>query len=69
MYEKTDRPNIVRDTTTKALINNDITKLNGYKIQKQKMREVDELKKGFADIKADLKNMRAILEEILKKVE
>lgn len=56
-----DHDNLVRDTKTKAVLNEDLTSLNAYKKQREKLRqkdaEVQSLKEEISEIKSILKTL------------
>lgn len=73
--EKTDQPDVLRDKKSGALINTNSKKLSGYKLQKQKMREINNLKSGYdtlikenKKLREDLEKIKLTLDEVIKKV-
>lgn len=62
--EKTDQPDVLRDKRSGALINTNSTKLNGYKLQKQKMRELDNLKRNYSILKKEHDALKQEFEDL-----
>lgn len=65
---KTELKNIVRDTESGALLNNDNSALLAYKAQKKKASELDELKQRVNNIENQFANVNNLLNKILEKL-
>jgi hypothetical protein len=57
---------MIRDKISNALINNDVETLNKYKLEKLKLRKLEELTKEMTSIKASLTSISFRIEKIEK---
>lgn len=69
MLKKTEREGILKDEQSGALINIDKQGLNGYKLQKKRFQEIDQLKSENIMIKKELVEIKETLQMLLEKVE
>lgn len=69
MLKRTEIDGIIKDERSGALINIDKQALNGYKLQKNKFREIDSIKKDLSMLKEEVKKIESILKMLLEKVE
>ena len=56
--------NLVRDEKTGALLNNDVTSLNKYKLEREKKRKMDLLSKEVKEIRKILSSVCERLDKI-----
>ena len=68
MLEKTERPDVYKDTSTNTIVNKDINKLNEYKQKKKLMQKTTEvsdeirlLRNEIAEIKKMVADMYSML--------
>lgn len=52
---------IVRDKTSNALINEDLSELNKYKVQREQYRKIDQLQKQFEELKIQLLEIKEMI--------
>lgn len=66
----TDNPNLVRDTTNRAILNIDRDGLERYKAQrqvlKQRMEEQQEVKNKVEKLEEDITEIKSLLHELLQ---
>jgi hypothetical protein len=55
---------MIRDNSSKALINNDVASLNKYKIERDKLRQYDRLRQDVIEIKKTLSSLCERLDKI-----
>jgi LPS O-antigen subunit length determinant protein (WzzB/FepE family) len=67
MKVKTDVNGIVRDTTTGALLNTDLSGLEAYKKAKKKNAEMDSLKLEVNSIKSEMTEIKNLLIKLVEK--
>ena len=60
-----DRPELVKDTTTKAVLNTDTTALDAYRRRREAQREVKTMCEEIDDIKNDIADIKSLLKEII----
>ena len=60
-----DRPELVKDTTTKAVLNTDTTALDAYRRRREAQREVRNMSDEIDDIKNDIAVIKSLLTEII----
>lgn len=60
-----DRPELVKDTTTKAVLNTDTTALEAYRRRREAQREVRNMSEEIDDIKNDIADIKSLLKEII----
>ena len=60
-----DRPDLVKDTTTKAVLNTDTTALEAYRRRRESQREVRNMCEEIDDIKNDIADIKSLLKEII----
>lgn len=63
-YIQTEIDNLVRDPTTNALLNKDMSALNAYKIQRARALEVEGLKARDAEREARIERMENDIDHI-----
>jgi hypothetical protein len=64
---KTEQPSILRDTDSNALINNNITQYEVYRAGRAKSLQVDQLAKEVDNVKSDIKDIKALLIQLVSK--
>jgi hypothetical protein len=69
MLKRTEKEGVYKDTKSGALINKSKDRLTAYKIQKQKMREINDLKTEVAFMKSQMETLVSEIEALKKKVE
>lgn len=69
MLKRTEKEGVYKDTKSGALINKNKDRLTAYKIQKQKMREINDLKTEVAFMKSQMETLVSEIEALKKKVE
>lgn len=72
-----DRPNLVRDVNSKALLNTDIRSLNEYQLKKRMLTSIETSESEINNIKqqlnkidsleSDMKDIKALLQRIINK--
>lgn len=60
-----DRPELVKDTTTKAVLNTDTTALEAYRRRREAQRDVRNMCEEIDDIKNDIADIKSLLKEII----
>lgn len=55
---------MIRDNASKALVNNDIAALNKYKIERDKLRKIEQLSQEMIEVKKLLSSVCERLEKI-----
>lgn len=68
MLKKTDIPGVYKDTKSGALINKDKGRVNAYKKQKQRAREVDNMLSEFKAMKEENEQLKVELKKLKDKV-
>ena len=64
-YVKTEHGNIVRDTESTALLNNDVVAFNAYKEQRAKSMQVDNVANEVDALKSELKDIKELLMQVV----
>jgi hypothetical protein len=59
---------MIRDKSSKALINNDIESLNKYKIERKMIRQTDNLSKEISKLKEIIEGVCERIENLEKRV-
>lgn len=54
---------MIRDEKTKALINPDLESFNKYKVEREKVREIKNMKMEIEILKEQVKNLYQLLQE------
>jgi hypothetical protein len=67
MIQKTDVPNLVRDTTTRALINTDNGAFSTYKENRNREIRVSSICDQVNSLQNDLQQIKSLLTSILNK--
>lgn len=67
MLTQTKEANIYKDERTGALINKDKGKLQTYKIQKKKMREMNDLMNRVSELEKTVAALEETIKGLLKK--
>jgi DNA-binding transcriptional regulator GbsR (MarR family) len=60
-----DRPDLVKDDVTKAVLNTDATALDAYRRRREAQREVKTMCQEIDDIKNDIADIKSLLREII----
>ena len=60
-----DRPELVKDDVTKAVLNTDATALDAYRKRREAQREVKTMCDEIDDIKNDIADIKSLLKEII----
>lgn len=61
-----DYPQYVKDDTTNAVLNNDLTALNEYKIKKQLQTNINTINTEMENIKSDISEIKSLLLALTK---
>lgn len=64
-YIKTEHGNIVRDTDSTALLNNDVVAFHAYKEQRAKALQVDRVAQEVDSLKSELKDIKELLMQVV----
>lgn len=64
-----DKPNLVRDEKTRAVLNTDKRALDQYKAQKARNKELDNLKNDVDSIRDDMVQLKFMMSKILEKLD
>jgi hypothetical protein len=62
-----DRPELVKDNVTKAVLNTDTTALGAYRRRREAQREVKTMCEEIDDIKNDISEIKSLLRDIINK--
>lgn len=62
-----DRPELVKDDVTKAVLNTDTTALEAYRRRREAQREVQNMSDEINDIKNDISEIKSLLRDIINK--
>ena len=62
-----DRPELVKDDVTKAVLNTDTTALDAYRRRREAQREVKTMCEEIDDIKNDISEIKSLLRDIINK--
>ena len=68
MIEKTDVPNLVRDTSTRALINTDVGGFATYKENRHREIRVSAICNQVNSLQGELSQIKSLLSSLLNKV-
>lgn len=68
MYIKTEHTNLLRDTDTSALINNDVFGYQQYKENRSKSMRVETLAAEVDEIKSELSDIKELLLNITRRM-
>ena len=60
-----DRPELVKDEETKAVLNTDTASLDAYRKRREAQREVKTMCDEIDDIKNDIADIKSLLREII----
>jgi len=60
-----DRPDLVKDDVTKAVLNTDTASLDAYRKRREAQREVKTMCEEIDDIKNDIADIKSLLKEII----
>ena len=60
-----DRPDLVKDEETKAVLNTDAASLDAYRKRREAQREVKTMCNEIDDIKNDIADIKSLLKEII----
>jgi hypothetical protein len=71
-YVSTDKPGLIRDTFTQALLSSDITALQEYRIRAQKIKEnhsklesINTVKDEMTILKDEMSEIKTLLKQII----
>ena len=62
-----DKPHLVRDKKSKAILNNDLAMLNKYKEEREEKAKISRVINEFDSVKNDVSEIKAMLQQLLKK--
>ena len=66
MYLKViDNPDLVRNSSTKAILNNNIEQLENYKKKRERDRKIFKLEKDVTDLRGDIGEIKQMMHELL----
>ena len=65
LHQVKDRPDLVKDDVTKAVLNTDATALDAYRRRREAQREVKTMCQEIDDIKNDIADIKSLLKEII----
>ena len=65
-YIKTEVEGIVRDGSTRAILNTDNVAFAAYKQRRQALSEQAKLKEDVAELKSDIHDIKSLLERLLR---
>jgi len=57
---------LVRDTSSSAILNTDNEALNAYKARRAKEAAIDQVVREHADMKSDIEEIKNLLKELLR---
>ena len=60
-----DRPDLVRDEETKAVLNTDITALEAYRKRRKAQRNIETMCVEIDEIKNDINDIKSLLREMI----
>lgn len=64
-FVKTEHGNILRDTESTALLNNDVVAFQTFKEQRAKAMQVDTVSQEVDTLKAELMEIKELLKEVV----
>ena len=66
LYKIESRPDLVKDNSSKAILNTDLIKLQEYKRQKELYKLVDSLRSEVSSLKNELQELKGIICQFVK---
>jgi hypothetical protein len=63
-----DNPGLIRDTKTQAVLNVDISALQGYKLKRKKQKQMDIAVEDINNMKQDINDLKTLMQRILDKI-
>jgi hypothetical protein len=63
-----ESPNLVRDTSSQAILNTDKTGLIAYKKAREKQKEIDNSIDDINTMKQDINELKTLMQRILEKI-
>ena len=67
MILKTEAEDFSRDTSSKALINNNIKALHQHKENKRKQSKMEEMESDISELKSDVSEVKALLKILISR--
>jgi hypothetical protein len=62
-----DRPDLIKDTDTGAILNTSLTALEAYKRQRSHLGKINTIENDVNDLKSDINEIKDLLRELLGK--
>jgi uncharacterized protein YoxC len=63
-----DVPGMVRDISSQAVLNTDISALEAYKRKRNKQQEIDEVISDINNMKSDMDQIKTLMQRLLDKI-
>lgn len=63
-----ENPELIRDMDSKAVLNTNLTALQGYKKRREKQQEIDQTIDDINNIKQDINDLKTLMQRILDKI-
>jgi hypothetical protein len=62
-----DRPDLIKDTDTGAILNTSISALEAYKKQRSHLGKINTIENDVNHLKSDINEIKSLLKELLRK--
>jgi hypothetical protein len=62
-----DRPDLIKDTDTGAILNTSISALEAYKKQRSHLGKINTIENDVNHLKSDINEIKSLLRELLRK--
>ena len=63
-----ENPELIRDMNSKAVLNTNMTALQGYKKRRAKQQEIDQTISDINTMKQDINDLKSLMQRILDKI-
>jgi hypothetical protein len=66
-YKIEDRPDLIKDNDTGAILNTSISALEAYKKQRSHLGKINTIENDVNSLKSDINEIKSLLKELLRK--
>ena len=66
-YKIEDRPDLIKDSDTGAILNTSISALEAYKKQRSHLGKINTIENDVNHLKSDINEIKSLLKELLRK--